>query len=156
MASKYQFNVTSIHFPQKTTHSQFFLTAINLIMRNELINKWTNKKSQKSNYKQKQPPEVFCKKKCSYKFRKIHRKTHAPGQLVLYKGVYYHEFNFFFFFLISQVKTHKNVFLFKVTNGNIWTMFDVCSKLTIKISERRTASGVFIVGFEQLNVCWDL
>ena len=98
MASKYQFNVTSIHFPQKTTHSQFFLTAINLIMRNELINKRTNKKSQKSNYKQKQPPEVFCKKKCSYKFRKIHRKTHAPGQLVLYKGVYYHEFNFFFKF----------------------------------------------------------
>ena len=24
---------------------------------------------------QKQSPEVFCKKSCSYKFRKIHRKT---------------------------------------------------------------------------------
>ena len=154
MVSKYQFNVTSIHFPQKTTYSPFFLNAINLIMRNELINKWTDKKSQKSNYKQKQPPEVFCKKKCSYKFRKIHRKTPLPGRLVLYKDVYYQEFKFFFW--ISQVKTHKNVFLFKVTNENIWTMFDVCSKLTIKTSERRTASGVFIVDFEQLHVCWDL
>ena len=27
---------------------------------------------------QKQPPEVFCKKRFSYKFRKIHRKTPVP------------------------------------------------------------------------------
>ena len=27
---------------------------------------------------QKQPPEVFCKKRCSYKFRKINRKTPVP------------------------------------------------------------------------------
>ena len=27
---------------------------------------------------QKQPPEVFCKKSCSYKFHKIHRKTPVP------------------------------------------------------------------------------
>ena len=27
---------------------------------------------------QKQPPEVFCKKSCSYKFHKIHRKTSVP------------------------------------------------------------------------------
>ena len=27
---------------------------------------------------QKQLPEVFCKKRCSEKFRKIHRKTHVP------------------------------------------------------------------------------
>ena len=26
---------------------------------------------------QKQPPEVFCKKRCSWKFQKIHRKTHV-------------------------------------------------------------------------------
>ena len=26
---------------------------------------------------EKQPPEVFCKKRCSYKFRKIYRKTPA-------------------------------------------------------------------------------
>ena len=26
----------------------------------------------------KQPPKVFCKKRCSYKFRKIYRKTPVP------------------------------------------------------------------------------
>ena len=26
----------------------------------------------------KEPPEVFCKKMCSYKFSKIHRKTPVP------------------------------------------------------------------------------
>ena len=30
--------------------------------------------SKKDNF-QKQPPEVFCKKRCSQKFRKIHKKT---------------------------------------------------------------------------------
>ena len=30
---------------------------------------------------QKQPPEVFCKKRCSQKFRKIHRKTPVPETL---------------------------------------------------------------------------
>ena len=28
-----------------------------------------------------QPTEVFCKKRCSYKFRKIHRKTAVPETL---------------------------------------------------------------------------
>ena len=28
--------------------------------------------------KQKQPPEVFCKKRCSQKFHKTHWKTPAP------------------------------------------------------------------------------
>ena len=27
---------------------------------------------------QKQPPEVFCKKMCSWKFRRIHRQTPVP------------------------------------------------------------------------------
>ena len=27
---------------------------------------------------QKQPPEAFCKKMCSWKFHKIHRKTTVP------------------------------------------------------------------------------
>ena len=31
-----------------------------------------------NNMGQKQPPEVFYKKRCSYKFRKIHNKLHAP------------------------------------------------------------------------------
>ena len=30
---------------------------------------------------QKQPPEVFCKKSCSYKFHKIHRKRPVPEPL---------------------------------------------------------------------------
>ena len=33
------------------------------------------------NHRQKQPQEVFCKKKCSSKFRKIHRKTSGPDSL---------------------------------------------------------------------------
>ena len=32
-------------------------------------------------YNQKQLPEVFYKKRCSYKFRKIHRKTPVPESL---------------------------------------------------------------------------
>ena len=28
---------------------------------------------------QKQPPGAFCKKMCSWKFQKIHRKTPVPG-----------------------------------------------------------------------------
>ena len=41
------------------------------------------------NTHQKQPPEVFCKKRCSYKFCKIHRKTPVPEYLfnkVVYLG----------------------------------------------------------------------
>ena len=34
---------------------------------------------------QKQPPEVFCKKRCSQTFRKIHRKTSVPGSHFLIK-----------------------------------------------------------------------
>ena len=30
---------------------------------------------------EKQPPEMFFKKRCSKKFRKIHRKTPVPGSL---------------------------------------------------------------------------
>ena len=30
---------------------------------------------------QKQPPEVLCKKSCSQKFRKVHRKTPVPETL---------------------------------------------------------------------------
>ena len=31
---------------------------------------------------QKQPPEAFCKKMCSWKFHKIHRKTPVPETLL--------------------------------------------------------------------------
>ena len=33
------------------------------------------------NSSQKQPSELFCKKRCSYKFHKLHRKTPVPGSL---------------------------------------------------------------------------
>ena len=41
------------------------------------------------------------------------------------------------------------IYLFKVNNGNIRTISEICSKLTIKIPERRR-SGVFIVNLEQI------
>ena len=34
---------------------------------------------------QKQPPEVFCKKRCSWKFLKIHRKTRVSDSLFFNK-----------------------------------------------------------------------
>ena len=37
---------------------------------------------QEISIKQKKPPEVFCKKHCSHKFRKIHKKTPVPEFLV--------------------------------------------------------------------------
>ena len=36
---------------------------------------------QVKNDRQKQPPEVFCKKKCSQRLRKIRRKTPVPESL---------------------------------------------------------------------------
>ena len=42
---------------------------------------------------QKQPLEVFCKKRCSWKFRKIHRKTTVPEStynfIKFYNFIYY-------------------------------------------------------------------
>ena len=42
---------------------------------------------------------------------------------------------------------------FKVNNRNTRTMFEICSKLTIKTLERRQwrRSGVFIINFEQIS-----
>ena len=44
------------------------------------------------------------------------------------------------------------IYLLKVNNGNNRTSCEICSKLTIKITERRhwRRSGIFIVNFEQL------
>ena len=38
----------------------------------------------------KQPPEVFCKKRCSWKFRKIRSKTSVPESLCLSKKRLWH------------------------------------------------------------------
>ena len=39
----------------------------------------------------KQPPEVFCKKRCSWKFRKIRSKTSVPESLCLSKKRLWHK-----------------------------------------------------------------
>ena len=44
---------------------------------------------------------------------------------------------------------------FKVNNRNTRTRSEICSKLTIKTSERpQHRSDVFIVNFEQVNADW--
>ena len=48
----------------------------------------------------KQPPELFCKKRSSYKFRKIHRKTPVPESL----------FSLFYVFLWILRNYWKNLF----------------------------------------------
>ena len=43
--------------------------------------------------------------------------------------------------------------MFKVNNKNTRTRYEICSKLTIKIPERRhwRRSGIFIVNFEHIS-----
>ena len=43
--------------------------------------------------------------------------------------------------------------MFKVNNTNARTRYEICSKLTIKIPERRhwRRSGIFIVNFEHIS-----
>ena len=43
-------------------------------------------------------------------------------------------------------------YLFKVENRNTRTRSEICSKLTIKISERRSSESIAI--FEQVNADW--
>ena len=45
------------------------------------------------------------------------------------------------------------IYLFKVDNGDIRTMCEICSNLIIKTPERRPGhySGVFIVNFDQIS-----
>ena len=55
-----------------------------------------------------------------------------------------------------------SIYLFKVDNGNIRTMCEICLKLTVKTPERRQwcHSGVFIVDFNRFHTffwcfhCW--
>ena len=46
-----------------------------------------------------------------------------------------------------------NIYLFKVNNRNTRKRFELCSKLAIKIPERRQwrHSGVFVVNFEHIS-----
>ena len=60
--------------------------------------------------------------------------------------------------LLTSGETFKGInpagiYLLKVNNRNTRTRCKICSKLTIKIPERRhwSRSGVFIVNFEQMS-----
>ena len=46
--------------------------------------------------------------------------------------------------------------MLKINNTNIRKRCEICSKLTIKTPKRRPFFSVSIVGFEQVNVCWDI
>ena len=49
-----------------------------------LVSEYYNKLIYEKDYLlmcEKQPKEVLCKKRCSWKFRKIHRKTPVPATL---------------------------------------------------------------------------
>ena len=59
------------------------------------------------------------------------------------------ESSILFYFL----KEHPiNIYLFKVNNRNTRRRYEICSKLTIKLPERRHV--VSVVNFEQVNVSW--
>ena len=53
---------------------------------------------------------------------------------------------------VSKSPSPTNIYLLKVNNRNSSKRCDICSKLTIKIPERRHlhCSGVFIVNFKQI------
>ena len=53
----------------------------------------------------------------------------------------------------KSIKGLHSIYLSKVNNGNTKAMCEICSKLTIKKSERRQwcRSVVFIVNFEQIS-----
>ena len=51
----------------------------------------------------------------------------------------------------GKIRVSAGIYLFKVNNRNTRIMFEICSKLTIKILERLRRSGVFIVNLEQIS-----
>ena len=55
-----------------------------------------------------------------------------------------------------KTKISVGIHLLKVNNRNTRTTCEICSKLTIKTSERRQwhRSGVDIVNFEYVNADW--
>ena len=55
--------------------------------------------------------------------------------------------------LITFIQYPAGIYLLKVNNRNTRTRCEICSKLTIKIAERRhwRRSGIFIVDFEHIS-----
>ena len=58
--------------------------------------------------------------------------------------------------LTSSTQPPAGICLLKVNNRNTKTMCKICSKLTIKMPERRQwrRSGIFIVNFEHFTPCF--
>ena len=54
---------------------------------------------------------------------------------------------------ISKELIPAGIYLLKVNNRNTRTRCEICSKLIIKIPERRRHSGIFIVNFEHFTLC---
>ena len=53
--------------------------------------------------------------------------------------------------LCNGIAIPADNYIFKVNNRNTRTKCEICSKLTIKIPERRRRSGTFIVNFEHIS-----
>ena len=62
-------------------------------------------------------------------------------------------FLFLFFFKKEPYYYPGGIYMFKVNNKNIRTRCEICSKITVKIPERRQwhCFGVFIVHFEHIS-----
>ena len=60
--------------------------------------------------------------------------------------------------LMTSNKTSVDNYMFQVNNRNTRTMYEICSKLTIKTPERRhwRHLGVFVVNIEEVNSGWAL
>ena len=55
--------------------------------------------------------------------------------------------------IVQSITNPAGIYLLKVNNGSTRTRCEICSKLTIKIPERRhwRRSGIFIVNFEHIS-----
>ena len=53
--------------------------------------------------------------------------------------------------LTSIIEIPAGIYLLKVNYRKTRTRCEICSKLTIKLPERRHCSGVFIVNFEHIS-----
>ena len=87
---------------------------------------------------------------CETKFHisKIQNYLRDPSKLFQsFQNYYYYFFNFY------HKTTPAGNYMFKVNNRNIRIRCGICSKLTIKIPERRQwrRSGIFIVNFEHIS-----
>ena len=82
--SQQKLNISRIQKHRKT--QKHFETSVNLIFLTNMPMGYRKLSSLKQ--KKQQPPEVFCKKRCSQTFRKFHR--HAPASEPLFQNTLEH------------------------------------------------------------------